>query len=115
MIQAGTGKRYGAEQTRGEIEVWGGIVSARLSDYAGALDSTPEEVLNAVDAEGIEPVLDTAEPKGREDHDRPTDPDLRCLAFSREDFRRLVAAVAPGAIGDGPEKEPAEREAVGAP
>jgi len=46
MIQAGTGKRYGVEQTRGEIEAWGGVVRARLADYAGALDSTPEEVLS---------------------------------------------------------------------
>lgn len=55
MIQAGTGKRYGSEQERGEIEAWGGIVSARLTDYAGALDSTPQAVLDAVEAEGTFP------------------------------------------------------------
>lgn len=99
MIQAGTGKRYGAQSERGEIEAWGGIVSARLTDYAGALDSTPEEVLRALEAEGIEPTVDTAEAKGRgSDRERPTEPELRCLAFTREDFRRLVEA-----IGDGEE------------
>jgi len=102
MIQAGTGKRYGAEQKRGEIEAWGGVVSARLSDYADALDTTAEAVLDAVDAEGVDPVVDTAEPKGRgDDRERPTDPELRCLAFSREDFARLVEAVAPEEIGNG--------------
>jgi hypothetical protein len=41
--------------------------------------------------------VDTAEPKGRgKDRDRPTEPALRCLAFSREDFARLVAAVGDG-------------------
>jgi hypothetical protein len=74
-------------------------VSARLTDYAGALDSTPEEVLRALEAEGIEPTVDTAEAKGRgSDRERPTEPELRCLAFTREDFRRLLEA-----IGDGEE------------
>jgi hypothetical protein len=112
MIQAGTGKRYGAQSERGEIEAWGGIVSARLCDYAGAFDVEPQAVLDAVEAEGIEPAVDTAEAKGRgSDRERPTEPELRCLAFTREDFRQLVAAVseavAPEAIGDG--------EGVGAP
>lgn len=105
MIQAGTGKPYGAQSERGEIEAWGGIVSARLSDYAGALNSTPQAVLDAVEAEGIEPAVDTAEAKGQaSDGDRPTEPKLRCLAFTREDFARLVEAigseaVAPEAVG----------------
>lgn len=99
MIQAGTGKRYGAEPERGQIEAWGGIVSARLEDYAGALDTTAEAVLDAVEAEGITPAVDTAEPKGRgKNRDRPTEPALRCLAFSREDFARLVAAVGDGEV-----------------
>jgi hypothetical protein len=41
---------------------WEGIVSARLSDIAGALETTPEEILDTLEAEGIEPVLDTADP-----------------------------------------------------
>lgn len=95
MIQAGTGKRYGAQSERGEIAEWGGIVSARLSDLAGALDTTPQAILSAVEREGIPPTVDTAKPKGRgSDTDRPTRPGLRCLAFIREDFARLVEAVA---------------------
>jgi hypothetical protein len=39
-----------------------GIVSARLSDTTGALETTPEEILDTLEAEGIEPVLDTADP-----------------------------------------------------
>jgi len=121
MIQGGTGKRYGAQRERGKIEAWGGIVAARLSDYAGARDSTPEAVLDAVDAEGIDPAVDTAEAKGREDHDRPTSPELRCLAFTREDFARLVEAVAPEEIGNGEaavsdgRKRRGEPETVGTP
>jgi hypothetical protein len=101
----GTSEPYGTEGGRGELSVWGGIVSARLTDYAGALGTAPEEVLGAVEREGIEPMLDTAEPKGRgKDRDRPTDPELRCLALTREDFTRLVEAigsepVAPEAAG----------------
>lgn len=55
MIQVGTGKRYTVEQKRSEIEAWGGLASARLSDYAGALNSMPEEVLGAVERKGIVP------------------------------------------------------------
>lgn len=96
-MHTGTGKRYGAQSERGQIEAWGGIVSARLAGYADALGTTPEAVLGAVETAGAEPILDTAEPKGHgKDRDRPTEPELRCLAFSREDFRRLVEAVETG-------------------
>jgi hypothetical protein len=109
MIQAGTGKRYGAQSERGQVEVWGGIVSARLEDIAEALGTAPEAVLDALEAEGIGPMLDTAEPKGRgDDRDRPTSPELRCLAFTREDFARLVEAVASEAVGDEEAAVPAE-------
>lgn len=90
----GTSEPYGTEAGRGELSVWGGIVSARLEDYAGALETTPKAVLGAVEAEGIDPMLDTAEPKGQgKDRDRPTEPGLRCLALRWEDFQRLVEAV----------------------
>jgi hypothetical protein len=103
-MHSGTGKRYGEQQERGELSVWGGIVSARLKDYAGALNAEPQAVLSAVDREEIAPVVDTADAKGRgSDRERPTEPALRCLAFTREDFRQLVAAVAPGKA----DKEPA--------
>jgi len=101
----GTSEPYGTEGGRGELSVWGGIVSARLEDIAGALETAPQAILGAVEREGIEPMLDTAEPKGQgKDRDRPTDPELRCLALTREDFTRLVEAigsepVAPEAAG----------------
>ena len=79
--------------------MWGGIVSARLKDYAGALNAEPQAVLSAVDREEIAPVVDTADAKGRgSDRYRPTEPGLRCLAFTREDFRRLVAAIESGEV-----------------
>ncbi len=65
MAQAGTGKRYGTENGRGELSVWGGIASARLSDYAGALETSPQAILDAVDTEGVDPIVDTADPKGQ--------------------------------------------------
>ncbi|MCS4116318.1 hypothetical protein GGP49_003270 [Salinibacter ruber] len=98
----GTSEPYGTEGGRGELSVWGGIVSARLTDYAGALETAPQAILGAVEREGIEPILDMAEPKGQgKDRDRPTDPRLRCLALTREDFGRLVEAV-----GDGHDEGP---------
>ncbi|MCS4181971.1 hypothetical protein GGQ07_003435 [Salinibacter ruber] len=93
----GTSEPYGTEEGHGELSMWGGIVSARLKDIAGALETGPQAILGAVEREGIEPILDTAEPKGQgKDRDRPTDPRLRCLALTREDFRRLVEAVGDG-------------------
>jgi hypothetical protein len=70
-------------------------VSARLADLADTLDVTPAAVVEAADRAGIEPLVDTSEPKGRSRNaeERPTDPELRCLAFPREDFRRLAAVV----------------------
>jgi hypothetical protein len=60
----GTSEPYGTEGGRGELSVWGGIVSARLEDIAGTLETAPGKVLDTLEAEGIEPMLDTAEPKG---------------------------------------------------
>ncbi|MCS4172073.1 hypothetical protein GGQ05_003565 [Salinibacter ruber] len=72
------------------LEAWGGIVSAHLEDWAAELDTTAEDVLGAVDSAGIDPITDTAEPKGRgKDRDRPTDPGLRCLALTTDDVQTL--------------------------
>jgi hypothetical protein len=72
------------------LEAWGGIVSAHLEDWADELGASADEVLGAIETAGIEPVTDTAEPKGRgKDHDRPTDPALRCLALTRDDAQTL--------------------------
>ncbi len=72
------------------LEAWGGIVSAPVEDFADELGCTPEDILGAVESAGIEPLVDTAEPKGRgKDRDRPTDPSLRCLALTIDDAQTL--------------------------
>jgi hypothetical protein len=78
-------------------QTWGGIVSARLAEYAAALGCTPDEVLAAIEAAGVEPMTDTAEPKGRGPaKDRPTDPELRSLALTTEDLEAVREALAAG-------------------
>lgn len=73
------------------VEPFGGIVSARVSDLARELDTTPEELLDAIDRTGMEPLVDTAQDKGGrgEKRGRPTDPDLRSLALTTEAVRRV--------------------------
>jgi hypothetical protein len=79
-----------AHRSGDTLEAWGGIVSAHLDDWAAELDCTPDDVLGAVESAGIDPVTDTAEPKGRgKDRDRPEDPSLRCLALTTGDAQTL--------------------------
>lgn len=80
----------------GEVQAWGGIVTARLADLADAAGTTPDGLLEAADRAGRDPIVDTAEPKNTrgETPDRPTDPDLRCLAFTREDFEDVAETAA---------------------
>jgi hypothetical protein len=82
--------------TRGDsLEAWGGIISAHLDDWAGELGCTPDDVLGAVDSAGIDPLVDTAQEKGRSrsDPDRATDPTLRCLALTIDDARTLKSVL----------------------
>ena len=72
------------------LEVWGGIVSAHVEDFAEELGCTPEDVLGAVENASIDPLVDTAESKGRgKDRDRPEDPALRSLAITTDDVQTL--------------------------
>ncbi|MCS3758273.1 hypothetical protein [Salinibacter ruber] len=72
------------------LESWGGIVSAHVEDFAEELGCTPDEVLGAVDSASIDPLVDTAESKGRgKDRDRPEDPALRSLAITTDDVQTL--------------------------
>jgi len=82
----------------GDVEAWGGIVTARLADLADAAGTTPGGLLEAADRAGRDPIVDTAEPKNTrgEPADRPTDPTVRCLAFTREDFQAVAASVQSG-------------------
>jgi len=84
-----------SEQTRGDLAPKHGIVSARLEVLADVLNTRPSALLDAVKKTDIEPLMDTADDKGRSRNaeTRPESPGLRCLAFTVEDFRRLAAAV----------------------
>jgi len=79
--------------TSGALESWGGIVSGHVSDYAEALDTTPEAVLTA--AQKVPLLFDTAESKKTrgDDPSRPTDPTLRCLAMTTGQARQLAEIV----------------------
>jgi hypothetical protein len=81
---------------RGAVESWGSIVSGRVADYAEELGVSPADVLEAVRAAGIDLLVDTAVPKNRET-DRPTAPELRCIAMARRDFQALQAEIGPSA------------------
>jgi hypothetical protein len=70
-----------------------GIVCGRLSQYADALGTDPAGVLNAMGTAGVRLLVDTAESKGHEQHERPTDPALRCLGTKRVAFTRLLAEI----------------------
>ncbi|WP_251961632.1 hypothetical protein [Salinibacter ruber] len=66
-------------------------MSAHLEDWAEELVCTPDEVLGAVDSAGIDPLVDTAESKGRgKDRDRPEDPALRSLAITTDELDTLT-------------------------
>jgi hypothetical protein len=73
----------------GTLSVRHGIVCGRLEQFADALEMEPRQVSAAIQAAGIEPLVDTAQSKKNEAHTRPTDPALRCLAMTRADFRAL--------------------------
>ena len=70
-----------------------GIICGRLVQYAEALGTDAEGVLSAIDAAGVHLLVDTAQSKAYETHERPTDPRLRCLGMSRDAFARLLAEV----------------------
>ena len=85
---------YANRGSEGEIRCWGGIVSARLQTVADELGTTPERLMDAADREGIETMVDTATDVGRKSrHERPDDPEIRCVAFEFEDFEALADAV----------------------
>ena len=44
-----------------------------------------------MDRAGVEPLIDTGSPKDGEDHDRPTNPELRCIALTEADVGRVSA------------------------
>lgn len=68
-----------------------GIVTGRLADWATELETTSARVLGAIEAAGITPLVDTAVSDGSAKYDRPTDPELRCIAMSKRNVGRVTA------------------------
>lgn len=75
----------------GELTSQSGIITGRLTDWADALETTTSELLSAIDRAGVDPLVDTGKQKEGEDHSRPTQPELRCLALTESDVGRISA------------------------
>jgi hypothetical protein len=85
----------GGEQEDREVNEYGGIYSARVEDLADHLNTTPDDLLAAIERGEAEPLVDTARQK-KAQRDRPTDPAIRSLAFTTEELRALRSAVGEG-------------------
>jgi hypothetical protein len=90
------------------IEAWGGVLTGTVQEWADALDCTPAEVVEAIEAAGIELLVDTSKQK-RQERDRPTDPQLRSLAMVPEEASALRDAVGDGEGPHQAEQIPPER------
>lgn len=75
----------------GELTSQSGIITGRLADWAEALETSSSELLKAMKRAGVEPLIDTGSPKDGEDHTRPTNPELRCIALTEADVGRVSA------------------------
>lgn len=75
----------------GELTSQSGIITGRLVDWAEALETSTSELLSAMDRAGVEPLVDTGRHKDGEDHSRPTNPELRCIALTESDVGRISA------------------------
>lgn len=101
--------RHDAKGNR-SIESWGGVHTGTVQEWANSLDCTPAEVVEAIEAAGIELLVDTARQK-RQSRDRPTDPELRSVAMVPEEAEKLRDAVNEGTHPPDAEQIPPEREA----
>jgi hypothetical protein len=70
-----------------------GITTGRVTAWCRALDIDEQTLAEAVHATG-QPVVDTAQSKPREKHDRPFDPSLRHIALTADHAARVLAYVA---------------------
>ena len=75
----------------GELTSQSGIITGRLADWAEALETTSSELLEAMNRAGVEPLIDTGSQKDGEEHQRPTNPELRCIALTEADVGRISA------------------------
>jgi hypothetical protein len=83
------------QQDAGDLNEHGGIIAGRVVQFADALETEPTAVFDAMQAAGVEPMVDTAKanPGANKKRDRPTAPSMRCLAMTRRDFARVLAQV----------------------
>jgi hypothetical protein len=84
---------YGAAQPETGVRSWGPVASGTVEEWAAELGCTAGDVLGAIGALDVTPLVDTAENKGREDHDRPTAPELRSLALWHTDAEEVARHV----------------------
>ncbi len=88
------GQRFDAHNAHvdhGDITVYGGVASAYVAAWADAFDVGSAAVIRA--AETVPPLVDTSVAKARESHERPSHPELRCLAWSTDQLPEVRAAV----------------------
>jgi hypothetical protein len=73
-----------------------GMIVGTVSVWADAMDTTPERLLQAVDASGVTPLVDTAEHCSTYyTHKRPSDPNTRIIALRRSDAGAVRSALHP--------------------
>jgi hypothetical protein len=75
------------DRATGDLAQWGGIWTGRLSAWAAYFGASPSDVVEAADV--VPPLMDTARNQSRETHERPTSPELRCIAWNRGDVARV--------------------------
>jgi hypothetical protein len=75
------------------LQAWGGIVTGTMESWAKALDTDPPAVEAALGALDVDPLVDTAEDKGRAGSERPTAPGLRSLALWHTDAEEVARHV----------------------
>ena len=85
------GRPKNAHVDHGEISAFAGIASGRVSAWADALGTTPEAIARA--ASVVPPLMDTAKQNGGKKRDRPTAPDIRCIAWTMGDLPEVRAAL----------------------
>ena len=77
----------GTDTASGALSEWSGIVTGTLRQWARAAETSTEAVEQALRNGAPDPLVDTADPKGRESRSRPDDPTLRSVAFAQPDAR----------------------------
>ena len=88
------GQRFDAHNAHvdhGDITVYGGVASAYVAAWADAFGVGAGTVTRAV--ETVPPLVDTSVAKARESHERPSAPEVRCIAWLTNQLPQVRAAV----------------------